>query len=193
MWGEAVMVQLIQDKKNLEDIQSLLSEFNDVLKKYNLWNEYRFNKTLRNLNVVIDFGIEVNPDGLTLDEGHIPLSGFASFRFMDNDHRSISWSDDGRQPVNEWLYVISFSSGPYIFHRDVYLKEYFIKFFNELKAFEPEYSDTANWTLYFNKENAAAVHKALPVILQRYKDETKEAVKEQEIRELEAKLNKLKG
>ena len=187
------MVQLIQDKKNLEDIQSLLSEFNDVLKKYNLWNEYRFNKTLRNLNVVIDFGIEVNPDGLTYGEGHIPLSGFTSLRFMDNKDRSISWSDDGRQPVNEWFYVISFSSGPYIFHRDVYLKEYFAKFFTELKAFKPEYVDTANSSLYFNKENAAAVHKALPVILQRYKDETKEAVKEQEIRELEAKLNKLKG
>ena len=44
--------------------------------------------------------------------------------------RTISWSDDGTQPEDEWLYCLSFPTGAYIFGQD-YPVETFQKMFAE--------------------------------------------------------------
>jgi len=62
--------------------------------------------------------------------------------------RHISWSDDGKQPEDELLLVISFPTGAYIFGDD-YPTEFFKEFFQELKTYNPKYTDTTNKTLYF--------------------------------------------
>ena len=78
-----------------------------------------------------------------------------------NSNKSISWSDDGRQPdLGERLYIVSFPCGPYTLHPD-YPKQAFGEFFDKLKNYGPKYSDTANNTLYFTPEKAKAVHNDL--------------------------------
>ena len=57
--------------------------------------------------------------------------------FFDGERRSISWSDDGRQPKNETLLYISYPTGAYIFGGD-YPTEFFQKFFLELKTYNPK-------------------------------------------------------
>lgn len=88
--------------------------------------------------------------------------------FSDDNGRSISWSDDGRQPENEWLFVISFGTGAYIFGQS-YPTETFQSFFTELKQFEPKYCDTANKSLYFTPDKTKAVHESFWEIFNRHK------------------------
>lgn len=110
--------------------------------------------------------------------------------------RTISWSDDKKQPDNEWLYVIRFSTGAYVFGdylQGNYPKETFDAFFAELKSFEPKYCDTMNNSLYFTPENAHKVHNALWDIFNKYKALVVEENNRKRVASLEAELEKLKG
>lgn len=105
--------------------------------------------------------------------------------------RTISWSDDGRQPTDgEWLYRISFPTGAYIFGRD-YCTDTFGSFFAELKAFNPKYSDTSNHNLYFTSDTAAEVNEALPYLLKKYRSLVHEELKRMRIAELQKELTSL--
>lgn len=110
--------------------------------------------------------------------------------FMDGEERTISWSDDDRQPKNEWLFTVCFPAGPYIFGPD-YPKETFKGFFNELKSYGPKYCDTANKALYFTEDNAYLVHKALKGIMEKHRALVAAEVKEKRKKELEAELANL--
>lgn len=112
--------------------------------------------------------------------------------FGESQRRTISWSDDGSQPDDEWLYCIRFSSGAYVFHNE-YPTETFKEFFNELKAFGPMYSDTANNALYFTPDNAKQVHDAFPEIFERYRGIALEEAKRKRVAELEATLEKVRN
>lgn len=107
--------------------------------------------------------------------------------FDDTGMRQISWSDDGKQPKNEWLYVMSFGSGPYIFGRE-YPEETFKSFFLELKEFGAKYCDTANHCLYFPPDKAKAVHEAFRGLFKKHQElvqvELKKKRKEQLLKEL---------
>lgn len=107
--------------------------------------------------------------------------------FDDTGMSKISWSDDGKQPKNEWLYVMSFGSGPYIFGGE-YPQETFKSFFLELKEFGAKYCDTANHSLYFSPDKAKAVHEAFWGVFKKHKDlvqgEIKKKRKERLLREL---------
>ena len=111
--------------------------------------------------------------------------------FSEDSGRSISWSDDDRQPENEWLYVISFPTGPYIFGEE-YPEGTFLAFFEELKQFEPKYCDTANKSLYFTPDKAKAVHEDFWHIFNKYKDEVKKELKQKRREHLLKELEKLK-
>lgn len=105
--------------------------------------------------------------------------------------KSISWSDDDRQPeLNEWLFVISFPTGPYIFSGD-YPEETFKAFFLELKSFGPKYSDTVNKTLYFTEETSKTVYTAFWSIFNKYKAQVQDEIKQKRKIELEEELAKL--
>ena len=82
---------------------------------------------------------------------------------------TIAWSDDGRQPDDEWLYVISFPAGAYVLG-DYYPKDTFNTFFNELKKFVPKYIDTENHSLYFSVSNAKIAHNNFYEIFNKYKN-----------------------
>lgn len=86
----------------------------------------------------------------------------------------ISWSDNGKQPkAGEHLYIISFPAGAYIFG-DHYPTELFRQFFKELVAYDPEYLDTANKTLYFTSKNAKHIHDDFDDILRKYHDKVQQ-------------------
>jgi len=102
----------------------------------------------------------------------------------------ISWSDDGRQPEDEWLYCVSFACGAYIFGEE-YPTQTFQKFFNELKSFGPKYSDTVNKCLYFTSENAYKVHAAWKELFLKYKAQVQDELKAKRKQELEEELAKL--
>lgn len=111
--------------------------------------------------------------------------------FFGKDYgRSIGWSDDDRQPENEWLYVIEFTTGPFIFGEE-YPTQTFQKFFNELKSFGPKYSDTVNKCLYFTSENAYKVHAAWKELFLKYKAQVQDELKAKRKQELEEELAKL--
>ena len=116
--------------------------------------------------------------------------------YSEEQNRQISWSDDGCQPENEWLCVISFSTGAYIledYFDGKYPKETFDKMFEELKSFGTKYCDTNNSALYFTKDVAYKVCEAFPEIYKKYKALVVEEQQRQRVKELELELAKLKG
>jgi hypothetical protein len=103
----------------------------------------------------------------------------------------ISWEDDGKQPNNEWLMNISFSTGAYFFGQD-YPQAIFEKFWQELKSYKPDYCDTANNNLYFKLENAKEIFNKYYDIVKKYKEINKKDSKQRKIKKLEEELAKLK-
>lgn len=104
---------------------------------------------------------------------------------------SISWSDDGRQPNNEWLLSISFSTGAFIFWDD-YPKELFNELFEELKTYNPKYTDTNNHYLYYSLEDSWKIIKEYKSIMEKYHKRNKEEANLRRIKKLELELEKLK-
>ena len=113
--------------------------------------------------------------------------------------RTISWSDSGKQPEDELLFCIGFSTGAFIFGIDGGLtdKEYPIKFFQkfweELKTYKPKYIDSHNNSLYFSMDNAKDIFNNFDDILQKYNNINREDVKQRRIEKMESDLKKLKG
>lgn len=113
--------------------------------------------------------------------------------FGKDTGRSISWSDDGSQPCensNEWLLVIKFPTGAFIFG-DHYPVETFRAFFTELKAFSPKYCDSNNHALYFSSENAAKVVEAFYDIKASYSEQSRLEMVEKKRRDLQKQLDDL--
>ena len=125
-----------------------------------------------------------------MNEAHVGLYG-------REFNRTISWSDDKRQPEGEWLCSIRFSYGAYMFNDSVgssfYPEETFDAFFAELKAFGTAYCDTNNNVLYFTKDVAYKVCEAFPEIYKKYKALVVEEQQRQRVKELELELTRLKG
>lgn len=112
--------------------------------------------------------------------------------YGNGNNREVSWSDDDRQPEDEWLFTLKFSSGAYIFGED-YPKETFNAFFNELKEFSPKYIDTVNSALYFDGKNAGEVYRNLKDIYLKHKAEVQKELDKKRIAKLKAELEKLEG
>ena len=110
--------------------------------------------------------------------------------FGEKYRRTISWSDDGKQPEDETMIYLSFSTGAYIFGDD-YPTELFQKFWKELKTYNPKYSDTTNKNLYFSLENGAKLFNEFKDILKKYYEINKTDAKERKIKKLQAELEKL--
>jgi len=107
--------------------------------------------------------------------------------------RKISWSDDGRQPKNEWLFSLSFSTGAYTLGSDYDgQQELFQQFFNELKTYSPKYLDTTNKTLYFSLDNAGKIFNEFDSILKKYIKLNQEDYKRRQIIKIEKELEKIR-
>ena len=109
----------------------------------------------------------------------------------------ISWSDNGKQPDNEYLYKLSLNCGPYIFTSGYPSdsncpRETFNAFFSELKTYNPAFVDTANNALYFRDDVAKLVHEEFPAIFSKYKDLVDDELKQKRRAELQRELENLK-
>jgi len=177
-------------KKAYKEILSLLNQYKDVCNLDIGDIEHKSLSHLYKIELEEKYGIKVpayemcTPDFTRIDgEIYVAMCG-------ETHGRTISWSDDGRQPNDELLYCFSFSTGAYIFGTE-YLPELFKEFFNELKKYNPTYVDTVNHKLYFALDNAKDIHNAYPSILKKYQNmyatksrETKVAKLQQELQSL---------
>ena len=105
-------------------------------------------------------------------------------------NRTISWSEDGKQPEDEWLLAITYPTGAYIFGED-YQTETFKQYFDELKEFEPKYVDTVNHCLYYTADKAKAVYDKIGEIYKKYRAGAEDNRKESKIQALRKQLEEL--
>lgn len=135
-------------------------------------------------------GLDINPrDIYSLDWNN--LRNYVSVGWFGEIYkRTISWSDNGKQPENELLLYISFPTGAYIFGDD-YPVSLFQEFFQELKSYNPKYTDTTNKGLYFSMENSGKVFDEFSNILKKYNELNKVDSKKRKINLLQAELEKL--
>lgn len=114
--------------------------------------------------------------------------------FKAGSGRSISWSEGNKQPVDEWIYSIGFSTGPFIFGEDYEgQKQLFQEFFEEVRTYKPDYEDLHNHCLYWKIENAKEIISQFKVILKKYHDKNREELKERKINKLKAELKSLES
>lgn len=121
----------------------------------------------------IEFGLELSYNG---PHHYVVKGGYDSWTrvllISKDANQFIGCSDDGKQPQDEWLYLVGFTAGPYIFGsylNNCYPIETFQQFFSELKGFEPKYCDSVNKALYFTADKAKAVHEAFWPLFNKYK------------------------
>lgn len=137
-------------------------------------------------------GFDIDPKIIRNTEWH-NFSDYVSIgRFGEKYRRTISWSDDNSQPVDELLLKLSFCTGAYIFGGD-YPTDFFHQFFMELKSLNPKYTDTANHSLYYSMENAGSVFNSFNDILKKYRELNREDVKQRQILKMKADLEKLQN
>ena len=177
-------------KEMYNDIFSCLEKYKDDC-DFNIDDLKRKSKLhLYMLELVEKYGLNLGSRKLTnLDYNR--FGEFMSIGMFGKEYsRTISWEDNGKEPNNEMLLVISFSSGPYLFGSD-YPKELFKQFFYELKTYNPKYCDSQNSNLYFSMDNAKNIFNEFDVILKKYLDLNKEDYKLRKIKKLEEELKKL--
>ena len=198
---------------NNKQIKEMYTDVLGVCNKYEDIDDtnYRFSdvkdmkiKALDHLMVVEwseKFGIELNHDLRPYSNKHIRLSpDNLSFSKYDDGMKDknigsskyISWSDDGKQPKDEWLFIASFPTGAYIFG-DNYeqQQDLFQEFFNELKEYKPDYSDTTNHALYWKMDNCKEIYNKYKEILQKYQDKNREEFTARKKERLEKELASL--
>lgn len=136
------------------------------------------------------YDIKIQHTGTIDTEAHTINDHMCLFMMGEKYKRLIGCPDDNRQPDNELLLNISFSTGPYIFGEH-YPKEFFNKFFEELKSYNPKYIDTKNSSLYYSMDNAGVIFKKFLEILDKYYNLNKEDTKKRQIAGLKQKIEKL--
>jgi len=175
--------------------------YDDIIKKINSYRGYHwinlssiestaskhiFSKELEeDCNIIISHENIYSKDWINVKE-YIRIGWF-----WPKYNRSISWSDDWKQPKDELLLMVSFPTWSYIFWKD-YDKDLFIKFFSELRSYSPKYSDTHNKNLYFDKSNMWNIFNNFDDIFTKYKKIYREAFLKREIKRLQEEINKLK-
>lgn len=152
------------------------------------------------LEVSERFGIPLNglQSGTWLRVKNVYDDWTALGLFGEKHGRTIAWSDNGKQPKDEWLYEIGFPCGAYTFGGDGlwsrnYSKKTFDAFFEELISYGPAFCDTANHCVYFREDVSKAVYDNFWTIFNKYKALVADDIKEQRKAELEAELAKLSG
>ena len=179
-----------ETKKAYEEIIDVISKYKDLV-------NFDYNDLERKSKYHL-FGIELKEQyGLNIEPKDIYSLDWNKFGeymsiglFGEKYRRTISWSDDGKQPEDELLLQLSFSTGAYIFGED-YPQEFFQRFFKELKSYNPKYSDTNNKNLYFTLDSAKTIFNEFPEILKKYRQENKEDFKRRQIEKLQKELDKL--
>ena len=177
-------------KKAYSELLNLIKKYEDLNVLDYSYIENQSKLHLFGLELVEKYGFKIDPKVIYSLE-YNKLDSYVEISLMGKEYgRTISWSDDGKQPNNEMLMKISFSSGAYIFGGD-YPEEFFNEFFNELINLKPKYKDTRNRSLYFSMDNAGSIYDEFNLILKKYNELNKKNSKIRRIEKLKEELNAL--
>lgn len=193
-------------KKVYSDILTVCDKYVDEkdLSDYEFEDIRKMRDSAKNHLFIVDwnekYGLEIKHDRTFVGYNWVKIDEHRCFSYFDDakaeqkkgSGRYISWEDDGKQPNNEWLLCISFSTGAYIFGDD-YPVDLFQEFFQELKSHKAKYCDSTNNDLYFSLEDAKDVYNNFQLILNKYREKNKEESKARKIKRMEEELLKLKS
>ena len=145
---------------------------------------------LYGVSIIEKYGLNIDPSKIN-NFGYNKLNDYISIGYWGKIHgRTISWLDNGEQPEDEVLVNIGFPTGAYIFGDD-YPEGLFNRFFNELKSYNPKYSDSANKALFFTPETSNEVFNSFNNILNKYREINKSELKKRKIDKMKSELKKL--
>lgn len=133
-----------------------------------------------------EYGFNIDPTKIN-SLGWTKLGEYISISKYDGVNRRVSFPDDGRQPDNEYLLNISFPTGAYIFG-DHYPTEFFERFFQELKTYEPKFIDSANKSLYFSLDKAGKIFNEFDGLYKKYQVLNTEDFRKRKIIKMEQAL-----
>ena len=177
-------------KKVYDKIFKLLNEYEKEI-AFNVKDlEVKSKLHLYGLELKEKYGLDLDPKKITSHTWNTFGQYMAISLYGDKVGRTISWSDNGEQPDNELLLRISFPTGGYVFGQD-YPQDFFMKFFNELREYNPKYSDTTNNCLYFSMDNSGIIFNKFDSIMKKYHEENKEDYKKRQIESKKEELQKL--
>lgn len=189
------------DMKNI--FQSIIDICNQNIDNEGTLKEIR----LKAMNRVIRYeweelyGIKLDGNCRLAESDYCCIDDYQGIYYYQNGYkckeagrgRSITWSEGNKQPVDEWLYLIRFNTGAYIFGEDYNSqKQLFQDFFDELRTYKPDYEDLHNHYLYWKIENAKKIMSQFQVIFNKYKDKNNSEVNGRKIKKLERELAILK-
>ena len=195
-----------------KEVKKAYQEILDVCKKHKKISENQYmgdikimlNSAKNHLSIIEwkeKYGIDI-PHSKQINGTYVELDEFICLSYYEDGEKDkengygkyVSWSVDGRQPKEEWLLVISFSTGAYIFGSDYEgQKQLFIDFFDELKSYNPTYTDDANSSLYWNIEKASNIYNDFHSILDKFRARNKAEFKTREIGRMKRELEKLQS
>lgn len=191
-------------KKAYKEIEKVCEKHIDIAKSINMDDIKTMLSSAKNHLLIIEweekYGISLPHSKRLYRTDYVRIDGCLSFSYYNDGEKNqengsgkyISWSDDERQPKNEWLLCISFPTGAYVFGQDYEgQQKLFQDFFNELKSYGPKYTDTANKTLYWNIENAKKIYNEVGSVFAKYKERNKSEFKAREIQRLRKEMEKL--
>ena len=180
-----------------EKTKKAYDEVIDMLNKHREICDYEIDSIRSKANVHLfaielkeKYGLNIEPDNVYSLE-YVNINDYISIGYWGEKYnRTISWEDDGKQPKDELLLSIQFSTGAYIFGDD-YPEELFKEFFQELKTYKPKYTDSANKGLYFPIKKAKNIFNEFQEILNNYNEKNKKESSERKIKKLEGELEQL--
>lgn len=198
-------------EENVKNWKEAYSSFLKICKKYpDLQNKFAFHDIDDMKNsaeghlMLIDwyekYGLKISHEYNPHRNNYLKYSEYLVFNYFNDAERDkdngsgkyISWSDDGRQPNNEWLLKISFPTGAYIFGDDYnYQQDLFQEFIGRLKEYKPDYSDTVNKSFYWRLENCKPIFDEFNAILNEYREKNRSEFKKREADKLRKKLAEL--
>lgn len=181
-------------------MEQIYKEIFDVLEKYQGLHTFDVDDMKRKSQLHLHeiklrdvYNMNIMPNSITSLDWN-KLNEYMSICWMGEDkhHRRVSWSVDGRQPIDEYMLNISFPTGAYIFGQE-YPEKFFQKFIDELKSYSPKYIDDANHSLYFPIETCSDVFNNFNDILKKYHEWNKEEKKQRKILEMKKQLEQLEN
>lgn len=185
-----IMDKIIETKKAYKEILEIVTKYKDIC-NYDVNDLTNISeKHLLGLELKEKYGFNIKPT----DIRSLSWNDFGDYKhlgqFGEKYRRTISWSDDGKQPKDELLFLINFSTGAYIFGDD-YPTELFQEFWQELKSYKPKYVDSHNNYLYFSLDNAGKIFNEFNDILKKYYEKNRLDAKQRKIKKLQEELNQL--
>lgn len=182
-------------KKAYSEILEICSKYEDFKDTYGFYDIIRMSSECKRHLSVIElyekYGLATNYENVKNIDNPLYYTKLHDYCYVasydENSNRAISWSDDERQPKNEVLVTFDFCTGAYIFGED-YPTEIFDKFFEELKSYNPKYSDSHNHSLYFEVDKAKEIYNKFWDIKKKYEDLYKKYAKSKRIEELKSTL-----